>query len=370
MIRRNLMCLLLLISALCYAIPAQQPATPAQPQTPPAQKQAPAVQPPAPPASAPTPAAADAGSDLVVVRVAGEPITEKQVLSAVNFLSRQKLPPPDAQQSRNVLLFNGAVENLTIELLLKKIAREQNVVADKSLVDQQMEALAKQFPTPEAYKKALASQGMTEEQLRKNVENSMSMQQVLNIAVKNVPQATDAEAQKFYDDNADKFPVPEQAHAAHILLLADPKGTDEQKAEIKKKIEGIRADIEAGKITFADAAKQFSQDPGSASNGGDLGFFPRGQMVKPFEEAAFSGKPGTLSGIIESQYGYHIIQTLEVKPAGKASLEEAKSSIKLYLDRTSKTKAIQQYTADLKAKAAIENFMTPEEFLKRHPEIK
>jgi peptidyl-prolyl cis-trans isomerase C len=358
-------------------MPAQQPATPAQPKTQPAPQQTPAVQKPAAATPAPTtaapastPAATDAGSDLVVVRVSGEPITENQVLSAMSSLSRQKIVPPDPQQPRNVVIFNGAIENLTMATLLKKQAHDQNIVADKAMVDQQMQVFAQRFASPEEFQKALSAQGLTQDLLRKNVETSMSMQQVLNEAVKNVPEATDADVQKFYDDNPDKFPVPEQAHAAHILLLADPKGTDEQKAEVKKKLEGIRADIEAAKITFADAAKQFSQDKGSASSGGDLGFFPRGEMVKPFEDAAFSGKPGTLSPIIESQYGYHIIQTLEVKPAGKASLEEAKASIKQYLDQTSKTKVAQKYTNDLKAKASIENFMTPEEFLKRHPEIK
>jgi peptidyl-prolyl cis-trans isomerase C len=363
MIRRNLMCLLFLFTTLCYAALGQQPATPAQPKTPPVQQQTPA----APPS---TPAAADAESDLVVVRVEGEPITEKLVAAAINYLSRQKQPPPDLQQPHNVVLFKGAVENLIIEALLKKQARDQNIVPDKAIVDQQMQALLKRFPSPEEFQKALANQGLTEEQLRKNVEGSMSLQQVLNQAVKNVPEATDAEIQKFYDDNSDKFPMPEQAHAMHILLLTDAKSTPEQKAEIKKKIEGIRADIESNKIKFADAAKQYSQDPGSASKGGDLGFFPRGQMVKPFEDAAFTGKPGTLSPIVETQYGYHLIQTLEIKPAGKATLEDAKPSIKQYLDQMSKTKAAQQYTDGLKTKASVENFMTPEEFLKRHPDIK
>jgi peptidyl-prolyl cis-trans isomerase C len=363
MIRRNLMCLLFLFTSLCYAMPAQQPATPAQPQTPAVQQKAPAA-----PSS--TPAAADAGSDLVVVRVAGEPITEKLILSAINFLNRQKQLPPDPQEPRNVALFKGAVDNLVIEALLKKQAREQNIVPDKVMVDQQMQILSKRFPSPEEYQKALASQGLTEDQLRKNVEESMGMQQMLDQATKNVPETTDADIEKFYNDNSDKFPIPEQAHATHILLLADAKSTPEQKAEVKKKIEEIRADIESSKITFADAATKYSQDPGSASKGGDLGFFPRGQMVKPFEDAVFTGKPGILSPVVETQYGYHLIQTIEVKPAGKATLEEAKLSIKRYLDQTNKRKAVQQYTSDLKAKASVETFMTPEEYLKRHPEIK
>jgi peptidyl-prolyl cis-trans isomerase C len=284
-------------------------------------------------------------------------------------MSRQKVAP-DSQEPRNVTLFKGAIDNLIIESILQKMVREQNVVPDKAMVDQQMQMLSSRFPTREEYQKALAAQGLTEDQLRKNVERSMGMQKLLDDNTKNAPVATDAEVQKFYDDNSDKFPVPEQAHAEHILLLADAKSTPEQKAEIKKKLEGIRADIEANKITFADAAKQYSQDPGSAPQGGDLGFFPRGRMVKPFEDAAFGGQPGALSQIVETQYGYHLIRTIEIKPAGKASLAEAKPTIKQFLDQRNKIAAVQQYTKDLKAKATVETFMTPDEFLKRHPEIK
>ena len=97
-----------------------------------------------------------------------------------------------------------------------------------------------------------------------------------------------------------------------------------------------------------------------------MGFFTRGRMVQPFEEAAFSAEPGSLSQPIETQFGFHIIRVIEKKPAGTIPLEEAKADIKRLLDQTSLRKATQQYVNDLKTKSPIENFMTPEEFIKRH----
>jgi peptidyl-prolyl cis-trans isomerase C len=344
MIRRNPIFLLPLIAALCLAAPAQQ-------QTPPASKTA--------------PPAASTGSDLVVLRVAGEPITEKQVLTVIAVLARQKQSPTDTKQERNMNLLKGAIDNLIIEALLRNEARRQNLESDQAKVEQQWQLLLKNFPSQADFQKALAAQGLTDAQLRKNIEENLKMQQVLDMALKDVPPATDAEVQKFYDDNQQKLSRPEQVHAAHILLLVDKNITPEQEAETKKKLEGIRAEIESNKITFAEAATKYSQDT-TAKEGGDLGFFPRGVMVKPFEEAAFNTEPGSLSQVFQTQFGFHLVRVIEKKPAGIPPLEEVKSGIKQQLDQASLRKARQQYVSDLRAKSTIENFMTPDEFIKRH----
>ena len=346
MVPRNMIFLICLFAALCYAIPAQE--------NKPAESKA-------------TTAAQDAGSDLVVARISGEPITEKQVASAIEQMSRQRPMTPDQMKQRNTILFKDALDNLTAISLLKSQAKQLNLTVDKAKLDQQMQDISKRFPSQEEFQKAMASQGLTESELRKNVEESMGLQLVIDQAAKDAATATDAEVQKFYDDNSEKFPMPEQVHAAHILLRVDQKNTPEQKAEIKKKLEDIRADIEANKVTFSDAAAQYSQDTSNAKNGGDLGFFQKGQMVKPFEDAAFATQPGTLSQIVETQFGFHIIKVLERKPAGKATFEQVKPAIKQYLDQLNRQKVTQKYLEDLKAKATIENFMTVEEFGKRHP---
>jgi peptidyl-prolyl cis-trans isomerase C len=346
MIRRTLLSFVILSAALCSIAPAQQNA---------------------PATAIPTPATGNESADLVVARVSGQPITEKQVVDVIDEIAGQKQMPLDQLQQRNSLLFKDAVDNLIMAAILKNEARQRNLTIDKSVVDKQLQNFSQQFKSREDFEKAMANQGLTEEALRKNIESSLSIQEVINQAIKDLPSATEEDIRKFYDDNPDKFPMPERVHVAQILLKADPQSTPEQKAEVKKKLEGIRSEIESKTITFADAAAKYSQDSSSAQKGGDMGFVPRGKMVKSFEDAAFSAQVGGLSPIVESQAGYHLLQVLELRPAGKASFEEAKPAIKRYLDQRIKVNATQKYVDELKAKASIETFMTQEEFAKRHP---
>lgn len=125
-------------------------------------------------------------------------------------------------------------------------------------------------------------------------------------------QATEEEAKKFYDENAAKFQGDEQRHASHILIGVSATASADAKAEAKKKAEQVLAEVKKNPAKFAELAKKYSQDPGSAEKGGDLGTFGRGAMVKPFEEAVFSMKIGGVSGLVQSDFGYHIIKLNEI----------------------------------------------------------
>lgn len=331
--------------------PAQPPATPQ-----------PAAQQPA----AAQPAASPEQGISVVVRVSGEAITEKEVMDAINQLaSRQQL---DAQQmkQKDTLLFNQALDNVIATVLLRNEARDKNLTVEPSKANEAYETIHKRFKSEDEFKKALATQGLDEAGLRKALEENMLVSMAVEAAVQNIPVATDADIKRFYDENPKYFEQPEQVHAAHILLRVPPNSTPEQKAEIQKRLEGIRADIESKKITFAEAATKNSEDKGSAQKGGDLGFFPRGRMVKPFEDAVFSSPAGTLTPVIESQFGYHLIEVIEVKPAGKMSLAEAGDKIKSFLEGKSRQEVIEKHVADLRTKAAVETVMTQEQWNTRH----
>jgi peptidyl-prolyl cis-trans isomerase C len=135
---------------------------------------------------------------------------------------------------------------------------------------------------------------------------------------------SDSEVKEYYDKHKDEYKTPEMVKARHILVKVDPTASAEDKKKGLEKAEDILSRIKAGQ-DFAKLAAEFSDDPGSKSNGGELGgLFPRGRMVKPFEDAAFSLKPGEVSGIVETQFGYHIIKAEEKKEPGTEPFEKAK----------------------------------------------
>lgn len=310
---------------------------------------------------------AGAGDDPVVANVLGQSITEKQVMEVIDQMARQRQLPRDQMQKKDTLLYRDALDTLIGFALLKGEARDLNLTVDKAKVDEAWQTVVKRFRSEDQFKQTLQSQGLTEADARKKMEESLLYQQVIDKAVANLPPPAETDVKKFYDDNPKYFATTEQVHAAHILLKVDAKATPEQKAEVKKKLEGVRADIEAKKITFAEAAAKYSEDKSNAEKGGDLGFFPRGQMVKPFEDAAFAASPGTMSDVVETPFGYHLINKIENKAPGNIPFEDAKKNIINFLERKSKQDAINQHIDGLRQKAKVETVMTDEEWGKRHP---
>lgn len=156
---------------------------------------------------------------------------------------------------------------------------------------------------------------------------------------------TDGEINAYYDENPDDFTQDEQVHARHILLQVNADRTDEQ---AEQEMQEIRQRLTAGE-EFAALALELSDDPGSKSNGGDLGFFSRGQMIPEFETAAFDAQPGDLVGPVKTSLGHHLIEVVEKQPAGKKPLDQASEEIRnLLLTERAAT------TAETTARALVE----------------
>lgn len=154
-----------------------------------------------------------------------------------------------------------------------------------------------------------------------------------------LPSVTDSvkinedELKAYYDQNAARYSTPEERKARHILLAVDAKASAADKETARKQAQSLLAQINANPKVFPDLAKKHSQDPGSASNGGDLGFFQKGAMVKPFEEAAFNLKQGGVSDIVETEFGFHIIQVVEIKTSTQRSFESVKVQLEADLKK-------------------------------------
>ena len=138
---------------------------------------------------------------------------------------------------------------------------------------------------------------------------------------------TDEELKSYYEQNQARLATQEERRASHILITS-PKGAPAAEHEkAKAKAQSLLDAVKKAPATFAEAAKANSQDPGSAVKGGDLDFFTRGAMVKPFEDAAYALKKGDISDLVESDFGFHIIQLTDIKSAKQRSFEEAKPEL-------------------------------------------
>jgi peptidyl-prolyl cis-trans isomerase D len=132
---------------------------------------------------------------------------------------------------------------------------------------------------------------------------------------------------KYYDENASRYATAEERRASHILVKAERSAPAAERDKAKAKAAGLLAELRKTPDRFAELAKANSDDPGSAVQGGDLDFFGRGAMVKPFEDAAFALKPGEISELVESDFGYHVIQLTAVRGGEKKTFEAARAEI-------------------------------------------
>lgn len=141
---------------------------------------------------------------------------------------------------------------------------------------------------------------------------------------------SDAEVKAWYDGHKDRYQQPEERRASHILIGSEKLGKD----KAKDKANEVLQELKKAPSGFADLAKKYSDDPGSASKGGDLGYFGRGMMVKPFEDAAYALKDGDVSGVVESDFGFHLIKVTGIHAAKEKPLPEVKAEIEAELKKT------------------------------------
>ena len=181
------------------------------------------------------------------------------------------------------------------------------------------------------------------------------IQQLIKKEVDQKVEISDKESKTFYDTNPQLFQQPERVKASHILIKVDEGAPDEKKNEARKKIKEIQQKAQQGE-DFAELAKNYSEGP-SAPRGGDLGFFGRGQMVKPFEEAAFGLEANETSDIVETRFGYHLIKVFEKEPAKQVAYAEVKDRIDKHLKDQKLRTERQLYFDKLREGAKIDKFL-------------
>jgi peptidyl-prolyl cis-trans isomerase C len=348
------LCLFVLAAALvpaaaCKKSPAPAAAATAAPT--PAATAAPATAAPGTPAAAAPAAPKPVPAQLpeVLAKVNGQDVRKTDFDMMVKDMELGQGPIPPTRRDE---VLRTALDRMITYTVLSQEAKKRNITCTDPEVDERIKQMQGQFPNEEAFKKALGERQMTIERLRADTRDNLVISKMMDAEVSTTPGASDAEAKEFYEKNPDKFKQGESLRASHILIRADEGADAATKQKARARIEAVLKRAKAGE-DFAKLAKENSAD-GSAAQGGDLGFFPRGQMVPAFDEAAFALKPGEISGVVTTQFGYHIIKAVEHKDAATVPLAEVSEKVKQFLTNQKKQAKVDEFIAALKQKSKIE----------------
>ena len=249
---------------------------------------------------------------------------------------RQNLPKLEAKALDQAI---GA------KLLLDQAARLDIPVTERD-IDAEVARVVQQVGGEENYKKALAAQGIAEADFRKELEKGARVNMLVNQACAHVADPTEDEVTAFYEAHKAEYVEPPQVLCQHILV----KGSNDAALD---KIKEIRERIVNDKADFAEEAKKHSDCP-SGAQGGSLGWFGRGMMVPEFDKAAFEMKKGEVSGVVTTEFGYHIIYKADERGGGQQTIVDVHDQIKDLLRHEARGKAMDAYVAELREKATIE----------------
>lgn len=254
---------------------------------------------------------------------------------------------PELLQFRRQVL-DSMIEN---EYVRQDAAKQGVEVADSD-VDAQLEQIKAGFPDEATFNETLVASGMTLEQLTGSIKDQLTYQALYD-KVAPAPEVSDDEVKAYYDDNKSQFETAAQSQLSHILISVSATATADEAAKAKATAEKVLAELKGG-AKFEDLAKEYSEDPGSKETGGDLGWSATDAYVPEFKDAADDLKKGELSGLVKTDFGYHIILKVDEKAAGIQSLDEVKETISQSLVQEARGKLFTEYLDKLKSEAKIE----------------
>ena len=245
---------------------------------------------------------------------------------------------------------------IDIELMIQD-SEKRNIVVNENYQKKFFDEFMKQFKDEDEYQQFLKTNEIKEDALKIEFERQLTIRALQNRVQKELSEkitVTDEEVKTFYDNNKEQFKQPEQVRARHILITVDQDADEDTKKEARKTIEEVKGKIATGE-DFAKLATEYSQCP-SSSQGGDLGYFSKERMVKPFADAAFNLKQGEVSDIVETKFGYHLIRVDDKKAEEDIAYDNVKEEIRKYLFQSRLEEAHQEYLQGLRDKAEIKKF--------------
>lgn len=278
----------------------------------------------------------------------------------------------------NTFIYNLVKSRLVNELVLKALLDEEikkrNIKVTKADMDEAIKVVVDKVGSKEQLDKILKHNGISAADFKKDLKEQVKMKKLAD-SLGSV-EVSDAELKDYYKKNIDKFKYPDKVRASHILIAVNPeelmevvksdsknKGLDETQLKAKvgeqimakeAKAKELAAKVKQDPSTFAQLAKENSDDTVSAEKGGDLGFFAKKEMVPEFANAAFAAKPNTVVGPVQSQYGYHVILVTDRLAAGQEPFEKVKSNLKEFMVNQKQLENLDKLVESLKKNSKIE----------------
>lgn len=280
----------------------------------------------------------------------------------------------DKKSFMYLMIKDKVVNELIVRTLIEDEVEKRGIKVSNKDAEVALNKAIAQVGSKAKFNEILKQYGVSLAEFKRDLVEEVKMKKLVDMLEKVT--VTEADAKKYYNQNLSKFKYPDKVRASHILIAANEEEmkeaikansknaqlsdtelkamVDKQMAEKLKKANEVLAQVQKNQSEFAKIAKENSEDIESAKQGGDLGFFAQQEMVEPFAKAAFAMKPNTISGIVKTPYGYHIIMVTDRKAAGQDSFEKVKSDIMLYLENEKKVKVLENFIESLKKTAKIE----------------
>ncbi len=314
------------------------------------------------PAPAPATQPTTKPASPTVVTVNGKGLTASELEQETRGLQARYARQASPEQLAQVLpqMRQRALQNMISKQLLLQAATDRKIAISDEELKKAIDEIVKRNPSGDTLEVMLGHAGISVAEFNQQISDSLIIEKLLAEETKSAT-ASDDEAAKFYAEHPDQFKRDETVSARHILVSFAPGDDEAKKAEKKKKIEGIREQLIKGG-DFAKLCADNSDDPGSKANGGLYEDFPRGQMVPPFDNAAFTQKAGEIGPVVETSFGYHIIKVEKHNEAGAVPLAQIKDKLQSFLKKQKGQEMVQKYVTGLRDGAKVsyaEGFAPP-----------
>lgn len=246
---------------------------------------------------------------------------------AVNFARNGFTPPEDSQGDTFAeKMYYTALERLVEQSLVEQHLAKGGFTVTDEAVQENLAQLKGMIGGEERFSAMLTERGLTLDEVTHDIRSNLVMRHFFDQTVSAPAEVTDADLKAYFDENPELFAAKPEVHARHILILTNPEMDDMAKAEARKQAEAIQKRAVAGE-DFAKLANELTQDPTNGDKGGDLGWFTYETMVPEFSEVAFSLKPGEVSDVVETQFGYHVIKAEGSRTSEPMKFEDVKPNL-------------------------------------------